>query len=139
MNFYSNFISRSKRQNPAVLREYLQLQQSSKWQLNSLPVVHPVPRDHLPGIFTEAWTQIKKPLQKKCRGTKARIGPAMAVELQLEPNDQKVVRYCRVPHNFKCSWPAKKSCLQYCCHHHSLDSSYKETHLENFVRLSKTF
>ena len=47
-----NFISRTKRQNPAVCREYLQLQQSIDMELKSLRVVlsH---RDHLPCIFSK--------------------------------------------------------------------------------------
>ena len=56
-----SLISRRKRQNPVVLKEYLQLHQSSELELKSLRVVlsH---RDHLPGIFsrpdqeTIAWT-----------------------------------------------------------------------------------
>ena len=56
-----SLISRRKKRNPAVLREYLQLHQSSELELKPLRVVL-AHRDHLPGIFsrpdqeTIAWT-----------------------------------------------------------------------------------
>ena len=38
---------------------------------------------------------------------------------------------CWVPHEFKCSWPAKIRWPQFCCHHHSLEWSWKENSLGN--------
>ena len=53
-------ISRSRRQNAAVLRDYLQQHQSSKLELKSQRVVlsH---RDHLPGFLSKIRAQTKKP------------------------------------------------------------------------------
>ena len=81
-----SLISRSKRQSPAVLREYLQLHQSSELELKSLRVVlsH---RDHLPGIFSRIRAQTKKPSQGR-RRAKERRAEVLAGDLQLEPNDQ---------------------------------------------------
>ena len=81
-----SLISRRKRQNPAVLREYLQLHQSSVMELKSLLVVlsH---RDHLPGIFSRIWAQTKKQSQGR-RRAKARRAEVLAGDLQSEPNDQ---------------------------------------------------
>ena len=81
-----NLISRSKRQNPAVFREYLQLHQSSELELRSLRVVlsH---RDHLPGIVSKIRAQTKKPSQRS-RKAKARRAEMLAGDLQPEPNDQ---------------------------------------------------
>ena len=85
-------ISRRKRQNPAVLRKYLQLHQSSELEMKSLRVVlsH---RDHLPGIFSRIRPQTKKPSQGR-RRAKARRAEMLTGDLQPEPNDQKVVRFC---------------------------------------------
>ena len=81
-----SLISRRKRQNPVVLREYLQLKQSSELELKSLRVVlsH---RDHPPGTFSKIRAQIKKPSQGR-RSAKARRAEVLAGELQPEPNDQ---------------------------------------------------
>ena len=81
-----SLISRRKRQNPAVLREYLQLHQSSELKLKSLRVVlsH---RDHLPGFFSRIRAQTKKPSQGR-RMAKARRAQVLAGNLQPEPNDQ---------------------------------------------------
>ena len=61
-----SLISRRKRQNPAVLREYLQVHQSSELELKSLRLVlsH---RDHLPGIFSRIRAQTKKSSQGRRR------------------------------------------------------------------------
>ena len=56
-----NLISRSKRQNPAVFREYLQLHQSSELELKSLRVVH-----HY-GLCC--------PIESTCQGFSQRYGP----------------------------------------------------------------
>ena len=74
-----NLISRSKIQNPAVLREYLQVHQSSELELNSLRMVlsH---RDHLPGNFSKIRTHTKKPSQGRCRA-KARRAEVLAGDL----------------------------------------------------------
>ena len=81
-----SLISRRKRQNPAVLRENIQLHQSSELELKSLPMVlsH---RDHLPAIFSRIRAQTKKPSQGCCRA-KARRAEVLAGDLQPEPNDQ---------------------------------------------------
>ena len=81
-----SLISRRNRQNPAVLREYLQLHQSSELELKSLRVVlsH---RDHLPGIFSRVRGQTKKTSQGR-RRAKARRAEVLAGDLQSEPNDQ---------------------------------------------------
>ena len=81
-----NLISRSKRQNPAVLRKYLQLHQSIELELKSLRVVlsH---RDNLPGIFSKIRAQTKKPSQGR-RRAKARRAERLAGDLQPESNDQ---------------------------------------------------
>ena len=81
-----SFISRRKRQNPAVLRGYLQLHQSSELELKSLRVVQSH-RDHLPGIFSRIRGQTKKPSQGR-RRAKARRAEVLAGDLQSEPNDQ---------------------------------------------------
>ena len=81
-----SFISRRKRQNSVVLRESLQLHQSSELELRSPRVVlsH---RDHLPGIFSRIRAQTKKPSQGR-RRAKARRAEVLAGYLQPEPNDQ---------------------------------------------------
>ena len=81
-----SLISRRKRHNPAVLREYLQLHQSSVMELKSLLVVlsH---RDHLPGIFSRIRAQTNKQSQGR-RRAKARRAEVLAGDLQSEPNDQ---------------------------------------------------
>ena len=81
-----NPISRSKRQNPAVLKEYLQLHQSSELELRSLRVVR-THRDHLPGIVSKIRAQTKKTSQGSCRA-KAPRAEMLAGDLQPEPNDQ---------------------------------------------------
>ena len=81
-----NLISRSKRQNAAVLREYLQLHQSSELELKSLRVVlsH---REHLPGIFSKIRAQTKKSSQAR-RRARARRAKVLDGDIQLELNDQ---------------------------------------------------
>ena len=81
-----SLITRRKRQSPAVLREYLQLHQSSELELKSLRVVlsH---RDHLPDILSRIRAQTKKPSQGR-RRTKAWREEVLAGDLQPEPNDQ---------------------------------------------------
>ena len=81
-----SLISRRKRQNPAVLREYLQLHQSSELELKSLRglLSH---RDHLPGIFSRIRAQTKKPSQVR-RRAKSRRAEVLAGDLQPEPNDE---------------------------------------------------
>ena len=104
-----NIISRSKRQNPAVLREYLQLHQSRELELKSLRVLlsH---RDHLPGIFSKIRAQTKKSSQGK--GTESEgvgWGPSAGAK---RPISGKILMRlffnCGVPHEFNFSWPAKK-------------------------------
>ena len=60
MKTTGNLISRSKRQNPAVIREYLQLHQSNELELKSLRVVLSHHRDNLPGIFSKILAQTKR-------------------------------------------------------------------------------
>ena len=81
-----NFISRSKKLNPAVLRENLQLHKSSELELKSLRVVlsH---RDHLPGVFSKIRAQTKKPSQGSQRAKTWRAD-VLAGDLKLEPNGQ---------------------------------------------------
>ena len=81
-----SLISRRKRQSPAVLREHLQLHQSSELELKSLRLAlsH---RDHLPGIFSRIRDQTKKPSQGR-RRAKARRAEVLTGNLQPEPNDQ---------------------------------------------------
>ena len=81
-----SLISTRKRQNPAVLREYLQLHLSSELELKSVLVVlsH---RDHLSGIFSKIRAQVKKSSQGR-RSAKARRAEVLVGDLQTEPNDQ---------------------------------------------------
>ena len=81
-----SLISRRKRQNPSILREYLQLHQSSELELKSLRVVMSH-RDPLPGIFSRIRAQTEKPPQGR-RRAKARRAEMLAGDLQPEPNDQ---------------------------------------------------
>ena len=74
----TTLISRRKRQNPAVIREYLQLHQSSELELKSPRVVlsH---RDHLPGILSRIRAQTKKTSQGR-RRAKARREERLAAD-----------------------------------------------------------
>ena len=66
----TKLISRGKRKDPALVRQYLEVHQSSELELKSLRVVL-THRENLPGIFSKirAWTQ--KPSQAR-RKAKAR-------------------------------------------------------------------
>ena len=76
MKTTGNLISRSKRQSPAVRREYLQLHQSSKSELKSLRVLQSH-RDHLQGSFSMIRAKTKKQSQGS-RLAKARRAEMLA-------------------------------------------------------------
>ena len=63
-------ISRGKRQDPALVRQYLEVHQSSELELKSLRVVL-THRENLPGIFSKIRARTQKPSQGR-RKAKAR-------------------------------------------------------------------
>ena len=66
----TKLISRGKRQDPALVRQYLEVHQSSELELKSLRVVL-THRENLPGIFSKIRARTQKPSQGR-RKAKAR-------------------------------------------------------------------
>ena len=109
----SNLISRSKRQNPAVLREYLQLHQS--WGIGTEVATgcavpsRPPARHFLKDTDPDQETITGTPQCKGAESGGVGWGPSSGTK---RPKSGKILLrqffICRVPHEFKCSCPAKK-------------------------------